>query len=488
MTEIQAVGTFAGLLLGSVAVGEGLRVTGWSGEATRRTVHVLVGLVTAAAPLWFDRPRGIALLAALFVLANGVALWRGWLRSVHGVRRRSWGTVTFPLALLIALPLCWTPSGDRVIVLQAAFVVLALADPAAAWAGSRAHRGARYRAGDGEKSTIGSLVFAVIAYASVVGVLSWGGETLDGGLLGGAAVVAALATVAEGLGTRGWDNLWIVLAVVVGGTWLVTSPEAVHLGALAVGGAAAFAVVAVRAGALDVSGGLAASLFAWALVVLGGLAWAAPALAFFVLSSGWSAVGKRKKAAAESRSEKGSRRDAGQVMANGGVALGLLAATVFAPSETLYPAFVAAFAAAAADTWGTEVGTLVGGRTRRLGVGRRVPPGTSGGVSGAGTVGALAGAASVGVPAAWLSPSLGLAEGAALVGVGVAAAFVDTALGATVQARYRLPDGSLTERAEAGGVPLSLAAGVPGVGNDAVNWGCTTAGAIGGALVGLGLG
>jgi uncharacterized membrane protein len=109
-------------------------------------------------------------------------------------------------------------------------------------------------------------------------------------------------------------------------------------------------------------------------------------------------------------------------------------------------------------------------------------------VSGAGTVGALAGAASVGVPAAWLSPSLGLAEGAALVGVGVAAAFVDTALGATVQARYRLPDGSLTERAEAGGVPLSLAAGVPGVGNDAVNWGCTTAGAIGGALVGLGLG
>ncbi|PAP77193.1 DUF92 domain-containing protein [Rubrivirga marina] len=489
MTEIQAVGTFAGLLLGAVAVGEGLRVIGWGGEATRRVVHVLVGLATAAAPVWFDRPRGIALLAVVFVVANGVALGRGWLPGVHSVSRRSWGTVTFPLALLVALALCWTPGGERVVVLQAAFLVLALADPAAALIGSRSRRGGRYRVGGGEKSVVGSLAFAVIAFVTLVGALAWeGGRPLDRTLIGGAAVVAGLATVAEALGTRGWDNLWIVLAVVVGGTWWVESPDSVRLGLLAVVGAAAFAGGAVRAGALGVSGGLAASLFAWGLVVLGGVAWAVPALAFFVLSSGWSAVGRRRKAPAEALAEKGSRRDAGQVMANGGVALGLLAASVFSASDVLHPAFVAAFAAAAADTWGTEVGTLVGGPTRRLGVGHPVPPGTSGGMSVAGTLGAVAGAASVVVPAVWLSPSLGVAAGGALIGVGVAGSVLDTLLGATVQARYRLPDGTLTERTEADGRALPRAAGVRGVGNDAVNWACTASGALSGALVGLGLG
>lgn len=489
MTEIQAVEAFAGLLLSAVAVGEGLRAAGWDGDATRRVVHVLVGLATAAAPLWFDRPRGIALLAAVFVVGNAVALGRGWLPGVHGVARRSWGTVTFPVALLVALPLCWTASGERVVVLQAAFVVLAVADPAAAWLGSSVRRGPRYRVGDGEKSLVGSLAFAVIAWIVLVSAFAWGGgRPLSGAVVGAAAVVAALATVAEALGTRGWDNLGVVLAVVVGGTWWVEGAGGAGLGVAAAVGAAVFALAAVRAGALDVSGGLAASLFAWALVALGGVAWAAPALAFFVLSSAWSRVGRRRKAGAATLAEKGSRRDAGQVLANGGVALGLLAATGFTASDALYPAFVAAFAAAAADTWGTEVGTLVGGATRRLGLGRRVPPGTSGGMSAAGTLGALAGAASVVLPAVGLAPSLGVAAGGALVGAAMAAAVLDTVLGATVQARYRLPDGALTERTEAGGVALPLAAGVRGVGNDAVNWACTGAGAVGGALVGLALG
>ena len=63
MTEVEAVGAFGALLLASVGVGEGLRRIGWRSESTRRVVHMLVGLSTAAAPFWFDRPRGIALLA-----------------------------------------------------------------------------------------------------------------------------------------------------------------------------------------------------------------------------------------------------------------------------------------------------------------------------------------------------------------------------------------------------------------------------------------
>ena len=270
------------------------------------------------------------------------------------------------------------------------------------------------------------------------------------------------------------------------GLFLVTMDDPVRFGVAALA-AVAFGVGASRLGALSRSGAVAGGVFGWELIALGGWAWAGPALAFFVLSSAWSRVGRASRLEAERLAEKGGRRDAGQVLANGGAAMALLAAYAVWPVEALYAAFVGSLAAAAADTWGTEVGTLVGGPTRRLGVGARVPPGTSGGMSAAGTLGALAGAASVVLPAVGLG-GLGAPVALGLVAVGLGASTLDTALGATVQARYRRADGALTERREEDGTPLPLAAGWRGVGNDAVNWACTLAGAAGGAAVWAGVG
>ncbi len=492
LTEAAAVGLFGSLLLASVGVGEGLWRLGWPAESSRRAVHVLVGLATAASPLWFESPRGIAVLAAGFLVANAVALGRGWLPSVHAVDRRSWGTVTFPLALLVALALCWGPLGRHVVALQAAFAGLALADPAASWVGTRLRRPGRYQAGGAPKSVAGSLAFAVVAFVVTCLVLHLGteaGGAAGGGAAGGGAAVvgagvavAALATVAEALGRSGWDNLWVVLAVIVPLAWL-DGGGAAGLALAAVGAAAGFGWATWRVGALDLSGALAGSLLAWGLVAVGGPAWAGPALAFFVLSSALSRVGRGRKARAEARAQKGSRRDAAQVMANGGAGLAVLAASAFVSHDALYWAFVASFAAAAADTWGTEVGTWVGGPTRRLGVGRVVAPGTSGGMSAAGTLASLAGAASVVAPAVWLGPaapaSIGSGGlGAVVVGVALGAAVLDSVLGATLQVRYRLPDGSLTERREAGGVPLPRAAGLRWLDNDGVNAACTVAAAV----------
>ena len=156
----------------------------------------------------------------------------------------------------------------------------------------------------------------------------------------------------------------------------------------------------------------------------------------------------------------------------------LLAAYVFVPHDALYWGFAGAFAAAAADTWGTEIGTLAGGPTRQVWSGRRVPPGTSGGVSGAGTFGALAGAAAVFlslVPfAAEHLADVGVPLAALLVvGGGWAASMVDSLLGATVQALYRDPaSGLLTERPQAG----ALVRGRRWITNDRVNLVCTLTG------------
>lgn len=483
MTDFAAFWIFGSALLAAVLLGEALRAwVRWRPENSRRVVHAVVGVLVALCPLLFERPDGVYLLAAGFVGVNLVAVRHRFFPGMHGIARRSWGTVTFPLALLVALYLCWTLDPGRVFILQAAFLVLALADPLASLVGMSLRRPGTYRVGAHEKSVAGSGAFfgAAFVLAALAAAL-WGPGWTPGVLLAGALAAAACATVAEALGAEGWDNLLIVLAVVVPLAALHGDPALAVPMVLGVLLAALFALVAFRVRFLDLSGVLAASLLAFGVLVLGGVAWAAPAFAFFVLSSLLSRAGARRKAAAERLAEKSSRRDAGQVLANGGVSGVLLAATVFAPASAhpaLYWAFVVAFAAAAADTWGTEVGTYFRWPTREVLTGRRVPPGTSGGVSLPGTLGALAGAAAVwlaALPFAGAYP-VGLSGpllAALVVGGGFAAALFDSALGASVQARYRDADGTLTERAGA----LPLARGLRWVTNDRVNLACTGFGA-----------
>ena len=481
MTDLQALGLFSSLLLASVAVGEGLRLRGWRPESSRRAVHVGVGLTVAASPAWFAGPGPIYALAAAFLAGNALALGRGWPRGMHGIGRRSLGTVVFPLALIVALALCWTLDPGRVFALQAAFAVLALADPAASWVGTRVASPGPLDVAGATKSVAGSAAFVATAFVACAVALGIAGPHAwpPGWVLGGALVAAVLAGIAEALGRGGWDNLWIVVAVVVPLAALDGGGNAgVQVAALAV--AVGFGVATYLLRALDLSGALAGTALAWMLVALGGVAWAAPALAFFVLSSAASRLGRHRKSAAQSLDQKGSRRDVGQVLANGGVAAVALTATVFVEAPWLFSAFVGAFAAAAADTWGTEVGTLVGGPTRRLGLGAEVPAGTSGGVSLAGTVGGVVGAVTV-VGAAALAGGLSGAVGVALVGVAVAASALDSLLGATVQARYRADSGALAESPQHD--RQSVARGVRWVDNDAVNWACTVAGGVGGALV-----
>jgi len=446
-------------------------------------VHALTGLAVVGCPFLFSGPGPVYALAAVFVGVNLVAVGRGWFPGMHGIRRRSLGTVTFPLALLFALYTCWTLDPGRVYVLQAAFLVLALSDPLASVVGMGMRRPGRLFVGVNEKSVAGSAAFFASAWVLVGGALTVFGEhgLSPAGVAAAALVAAALATGAEALATKGWDNFFVVVAVVLPLAWLHRFPDAVGDLAAALAMAVLFLGLAYAVRFLTLDGALAAAGLAFSVLAFGGWAWAVPAFAFFFLSSLLSKAGRRRKAAAEALAEKGSTRDAGQVYANGGVAWVAVAAHVFFPgTEALYWAFAGAFAAAAADTWGTELGTLVGGPTRQLWTGRRVPPGTSGGVSAAGTAGALAGAAVVFAALAPLAgpyvAGIGWGWAAALViGGGFAASLVDSLLGATAQALYRDgPSGALTERREAG----ALVRGWRWVTNDRVNLACTLAGAL----------
>ena len=226
--------------------------------------------------------------------------------------------------------------------------------------------------------------------------------------------------------------------------------------------AALIALAAYRARALTISG--AASAWAMGTIIfgVGGWAWGAALVTFFITSSGLSRWRRRDKA--RLGFEKGGRRDAGQVWANGGAAAACALLALRLPFAQAHLLFLAALAAANADTWATEIGAAWGGTPRDVRTGRRVPAGTSGAVSAAGTAAALAGALLLGLFAA--------PQGAGAVGVvtaaGLAGALGDSLLGATVQAQWRDPaDPGTLDGAPRRGVPPER--GLAWVGNDLVN-------------------
>ena len=196
----------------------------------------------------------------------------------------------------------------------------------------------------------------------------------------------------------------------------------------------AAAVAALAWGLRTLTGGGALAAWLVGTLVLSGTGWpgAAALLAFFVSSSFVS----RFEPADRRLDPKGSRRDAAQVLANGGAAA-LAALLGPARPELALWLVTGTLAAAAADTWATSLGRRSRTVPRDLLSGRAVPPGTSGGVTVLGSGAALVGAALVAGSGAAAGGQPVLFPIAALVGfLGMA---LDSALGATPAGPLSLP-------------------------------------------------
>ena len=264
---------------------------------------------------------------------------------------------------------------------------------------------------------------------------------------------------------------------------------------------ALIAFVAYRRGSLSTSGAAGAMIVGTAIFGFGGWVWGLTLITFFVLSTLLSHYKEGDKEALAEKFAKGHRRDLGQALANGGV--GALIALIywFIPHPALWAAFVGALATVNADTWATELGVLSANPPRLITTGRIVERGASGGVSLTGTLAALAGALTIGLAGWALGGVDELAGGAGLliaplvlvliasVG-GVAGSFVDSLLGATVQAIYYCPScRKETEKTlHTCGTATNPMRGWRWLGNDWVNLISSAAGALIATAVALALG
>lgn len=249
--------------------------------------------------------------------------------------------------------------------------------------------------------------------------------------------------------------------------------------ALTISGAIAW--LAWRSGSLSRSGA-AAALVVGTIALTTTWGWGLYLSAWFVLASALSRLGRARKTARVDRIVvKGNRRDAWQVLANGGVfaVAALTARAVPAQSLACAVAATTALAAAGADTWATEIGTLVGGAPWSLRLRSTVPAGTSGAVSWAGTIGSLGGALTLSLIGA-TSHMISASEIPAVVFGAIAGVWADTALGAWWQVRYWCPacHEATEQELHCCGVPCTRFGGIGPLDNDAVNLACTIVGAV----------
>jgi uncharacterized protein (TIGR00297 family) len=249
----------------------------------------------------------------------------------------------------------------------------------------------------------------------------------------------------------------------------------------------------VRVHALTRGGGLAAFVVGTLTFAAGTIGTALLLLAFFISSIGLSRAGKARKRALVDIGKAGAR-DAWQVLANGGVATACIVAWVYldhsAAASAWFVAFAGAYAAATADTWGTEIGTLAAKLPRSIITGKPLATGLSGGVSAPGTAAEVAASVLIAIltPAALLLalPGTGVTLHA-LTGLllpvfagGFGGATVDSLLGATLQERRWCPSCQRECEVDLHGCGTATVRrrGFGWLTNDGVNFAATASGAL----------
>lgn len=241
------------------------------------------------------------------------------------------------------------------------------------------------------------------------------------------------------------------------------------------------AFLAYKARSLNISGAIAAAVTGTIIFGVGGLTWAILLLTFFITSSALSRAFKKRKQGLDEKFSKGHERDAGQVLANGGLATVFAGLYFFFPdSAWTWVGFAASLAAVNADTWATELGVLNPHPPRLItNLTKAVEKGTSGGISLVGTLASLAGSTLIAILASFLTGNWSLFLPVTLAGL--AGSLFDSLLGGTIQAMYYCPtDKKETEKhpLHTCGTPTTHLRGWTWLNNDWVNFACGAFGVI----------
>ncbi|MBC7865129.1 MAG: phosphatidate cytidylyltransferase [Bacteroidia bacterium] len=194
-------------------------------EYTRKLVHFGTGIITLLFPIYLTSHWSVLFLCGCFALILLVSLKFNLLKSINAIDRKSHGSISYPVSVYgCFLFYMFMANGNshftgKYFFFYLPILTLAICDPIAALIGKRWPY-KKFKVGDGQKSVMGSfsffisaLVLSVFSLCHFPAVDEMSFFLID---FTGCLVIAILATLAEAFSRKGFDNLSIPAAVIVG--------------------------------------------------------------------------------------------------------------------------------------------------------------------------------------------------------------------------------------------------------------------------------
>ena len=187
-------------------------------EITRKIVHIGSGLLALLLPVYIHNQWLVLLMCGLAQLVLVISINRGFLKSINAVKRKSYGSILFPMVVYLVY-LAWYYSGsrqDEVVQSYAYFqlpiLILALCHPLANWIGlyypiiKFKHQ---------NKSLGGMLAFWSLAFllSCIILLATHLFNTKD--ITWVAIFIATLTTTTEIYSKKGFSNLFIPVVVLL---------------------------------------------------------------------------------------------------------------------------------------------------------------------------------------------------------------------------------------------------------------------------------
>jgi uncharacterized protein (TIGR00297 family) len=439
----------------------------------RKFVHIIVGVMVVLASFYLESSVPIITISVLFVLINIVSIQKKKFTSIHG-EDKSYGTVYYPLAILVLAILFWD---NYLVLFQITTLIMALSDAFAAIIGEKYGK-TKFKLIKDNKSIAGLLAMFISTFIIIFLMLILYSDISLLQLIIIAISIGLISVAAELLSSNGSDNLTVPLLSSLFLFVFLKEYNTYIFNQLLMGIILSLALVlsSAKLKYLSISGVVATFILGSVIFGLGGVLFAIPIFAFFIISSLLSLIGKKGKRLVEKTYEKTSTRDYAQVIANGGIAGLLVIFNYFYPNTTNYIIYLSVIAASTADTWATEIGFFSKKLPRLITNFKPVAKGKSGAVSILGTVAAVAGS--------FIIVLIGIVSGnfyifnintyiymLVVIISGTAACFFDSILGATVQAQYKCGScNQITEKNIHCGNQSILQSGNKYIRNDAVNF------------------
>ena len=413
-----------------------------SAEASRRTVHVFVGLIISSSPLIFSSNFYPFTIGLSFVFINLFALKVNALNGIHSQKRKSYGTIYFPLSFSIITFFFW----EREDFIILSFLILSLSDSLAGYIGSKSYSAKKFRIWYDTKTFQGTLTFfittSIILFIGIYYLkdYSWTQSLLF------VLVISIFTTISEIVSKKGSDNLSIPLVCMLmmisleeqfiiqqePKVFLLLTAQLIFMTAIL--------YLSKIIGALSLSGFLSASTVG-CLLILYGIQFHFVLLAsFFTLSLALNLLIKKIIIF----KSKHSKRNVVQVLCNGGIPLLLCIISYFKQNPHFHYLFAASVATAMADTWATEFGKLSKVKPISIISLEKVSHGLSGGITLIGIIGSLIGSIIVGL----LSNNLIYIEHYLTFGIilcGFFGSIIDSILGDIIQSKYITPAGEIID-------------------------------------------